>query len=173
MKVKERPFFGNQLPNGGSCYEKCETRIIKTINNMNIYDTTFKHDWNTREGQKVGKLQCSHFTTVRMYGEHFKPGTIHRIWNNINGNKKESLGYAVVVKQMPFQVKDFEKWDVLCRLDTGYGHGETKGIVLKIYKGLTDESWLNFVLFRFLTKAEIVRMTEKLKAEGQTTIPLT
>jgi hypothetical protein len=136
-----------------------------------IYDLEFSHDWNTREGTKTGKLQCSHFTTLRHYSKKYAVQTVHRVWNNNDKKKREHLGYAVVIRQMNFQLKDLEKYDVLCRLDTGYGWAETKKLLQKMYKDLKDEDWMNFVLMRYLTKLEIVRMTETLKNDSQTQIP--
>lgn len=142
---------------------------------MIIYDTKFIHDWNTREGQKEGKLNCSHFTTIRHDSAKYNPQTIHRIWNNGGkGVHEKQLGYSVVINKVPFRFKELERFDWICRLDTGYGWQETKQIIQRMYKeGVTDETIFCIVLFRYLTKAEIERMTEKLKADNQMTIPLT
>lgn len=139
---------------------------------MTIYDTHFSHDWNTREGQSVGKLQCGHFTTLRLYSQKYAPGTVHRIWNKGTNGKAQNQGYATVITRLHFQFKDLEKHDVLCRLDTGYGWHETKQLLLKMYKDLNinDATWFCFALFRYLTKLEIQVMTDNLKSDSQTKI---
>jgi len=139
---------------------------------MIIYDTYFNHDWNTREGNKDGKLNCSHFPTLRFDDKKYEVKTIHRIWNKGGGKGAKQLGYAVVVKHIPFLFKDLAKYDVLCRLDTGYGWQETKIIVEKLYKEVNGESKKCFVLMRYLTKLEIERMTEKIKSETQPPLPI-
>jgi hypothetical protein len=137
-----------------------------------IYDTYFLHDWNTREGQKEGKLQCSCFTTLRPYGVKWAVGAVHRIWNNHSGKAKcENLGYAVVIRQIPFYFCDLEKNDVLCRLDTGFGWERTAGELQGMYNNtLKSDTLLNFALLRYLTKAEIVALTERLKTDSEPTI---
>ena len=137
-----------------------------------IYDTTFSHDWNVREGKTDGKLQCAHFTTLRLYSLKYAPGTIHRIWNNQVKGKSHNHGYATVISRIIFQLKDLERHDVLCRLDTGYGWDETKNLLMKMYKDLNinEETWLCFALFRYLTKLEIQVMTDKMKSDSQTTL---
>jgi hypothetical protein len=142
----------------------------KQIMPLIIYDTDFTHDWNTREGEKIGKLNCQHFTTLRNYSAKYAQGTIHRIVNNHSKKKREMTGYTVVIRQMSFKMKDIEKYDVLCRLDTGYGWQETKAMLQKIYPKNTDDSTMCFALMRYLTKLEIGRMNEKIAADSQTTI---
>lgn len=136
-----------------------------------IYDTKFSQDWNTREGKSAGKLECSHFTSLRLYTQKYAPGTVHRIWNNKVKGKSENKGYATIITRIHFQFKDLEKYDVLCRLDTGYGWQETKTILWAMYKDIINtETWLCFALFRYLTKLEIQAMTDKLKNDSQTTL---
>jgi hypothetical protein len=126
-----------------------------------IFDTDFKHDWNTREGKKDGKLELSVFTTLRLYSDKYKENAIHRIWNNHNGKKRECKGYAVVIRRVHFQLKDIEKFDILCRLDTGYSFSETRNILSKMYTNIHDPTWFCFAVMRYLTHAEIVSFTEK------------
>ena len=137
-----------------------------------IYDTTFSQDWNVREGKADGKLQCSHFTSLRLYSDKYKPCTIHRIWNNKVKGKSHNHGYATVISRIIFQLKDLERHDVLCRLDTGFGWHETQSLLLKLYKdsNINAETWLCFALFRYLTKLEITVMTDKLKSGSQTSL---
>ena len=137
-----------------------------------IYDTTFSHDWNVREGKADGKLQCSHFTTLRLYSDKYKPGTIHRIWNNKIKGKPDNKGYATVITRLHFQLKDLEKNDVLCRLDTGLDWHETKSLLLRLYKdsNINEDTWFCFALFRYLTKLEIQVMTDKMKNDSQTNL---
>ena len=133
---------------------------------MNIYDTEFTHDWNTREGtQQNGKLSCANFTTLRYQNPKFYAGAIHRIWNNHNGKKREHTGYAKVIRVMNFKFKDIEKYDVLCRLDTGYNFAETRNIMQKMYKNVQSDHDFCFVLFSYLTKSEIVSLTEKTQTQ--------
>ena len=134
-----------------------------------IYDLHFMHDWNTREGSPNGKLDCSCFTTLRYYNAKYDVNTVHRIYNNHNKKKTENKGYAIVLNLAKFQFQDLEKYDWLCRLDTGYGWRETQNILLKMYNGIKSTDTMCFVLMRYLTKAEIVRLSEK----NQTQLELT
>jgi hypothetical protein len=136
-----------------------------------IFETSFSHDWNTREGEKVGKLQCSTFTTLRLYSTKFAVSNIHRIVNNsLSANKL--LGHAVVLQQMAFSFYDLHKYEVLCRLDTGYNATETANILRKMYPKIIPETQLNFVLMRYLTAAEIKRMNKKIEELSSPKIPL-
>lgn len=137
---------------------------------LQIFETEFKHDWNTREGMTTGKLNCRHFTTLRKMSAKYAPQTIHRIINNNNKKKREILGYTVVIRNYPLIFKDLEKYDILCRLDTGYGFQDTKTMLRRMYQDLKDEQEMCFVLMRYLTKAEIERLNEKLKSENQPSI---
>ncbi len=137
---------------------------------LQIFQTDFSHDWNTREGCKEGKLNCAHFLTLRLFSDKYKASTIHKITNN-GASEKRFQGYTVVVQQIIFQLKDLHKYDILCRLDTGYPAKETETLLRKMYKTLTPESYLNFVVMRYLTAKEEVRMHEKIKQESLPTIP--
>lgn len=134
---------------------------------MNIYDTEFTHDWNTKEGTQLnGKLSCSQFTTLRYWNtSKFYAGAIHRIWNNHNGKKRENCGFAKVIRVIPFKFQDIEKYDVLCRLDTGYNFTETRNILMKMYKNIKPTDMLCFTLFHYLTKSEIVELTAKTQTQ--------
>ena len=137
---------------------------------IQIFQTDFSHDWNTREGRKEGKLSCAQFTTLCLHSDKYKASTIHKI-TNLGLSKDRFLGYAVVVHQVCFQFKNIEKYDILCRLDTGYPFAETATILKGIYKTLTPETFLNFVVMRYLTKKEEIRLREKIKQESLPTIP--
>ena len=137
---------------------------------LQIFQTDFSHDWNTREGRKEGKLSCAQFTTLRLHSDKYKASTIHKI-TNLGLSEHRFLGYAVVVQQIIFKFKDIDKYDVLCRLDTGYPFAETATILNGIYKTLTPETFLNFVVMRYLTKKEETRLHEKIKQESLPTIP--
>lgn len=137
---------------------------------LQIFTTEFMHDWNTREGVQVGKLGCSHFTTLRKLSAKYATQTIHRIMVSNANKQKTQTGYTVVIRQYPIKFKDLEKYDILCRLDTGYGWQETRTLLQRMYKDITDEQDMCFVLMRYLTKAEIGRLNEKLKSDSQTTI---
>ncbi len=136
---------------------------------IQIFQTDFSHDWNTREGNKVGKLNCAQFTTLRLHSDKYKPSTLHKI-TNLELPNNRLVGYAVVVHQVCFQFKNIDKYDILCRLDTGYPSAETATILTSIYKTLTSESWLNFVVMRYLTAKEEKTMHEKIKQESLPTI---
>ncbi len=96
---------------------------------------TFNHDWNK-------KLQCDHFTTLRL--RIIEPGTELPVYL-----KNDYFDHVTVLDRKSLKLDQINNW--IAYLDTGYDAAECMKILTTMYKN-KNVNWKTQTIYFYLLK---------------------
>jgi len=110
---------------------------METENKIDAFNITknviqFSYNWNN-------KLGCKSYTTIRLKSERYKIGNTYNIY--LKGLEQIE---AKIINIKEFKLKDLN--DYMAYLDTGYGVEETKLIIHRMYKNISEDQIFYFIL---------------------------